>query len=106
MAHPDEPEVAPALLRAALETLAAGDPRPVVCQVREYEGAAVDGLRAAGFEHVATYGLLVRHLTVRALRKREAAVLEPRVVYGVKGLGNTSSHLSEGETTSYATRHH
>lgn len=106
MAHPDEPDAAPALLRAALEALAASDPRPVVSQVREYEGAAVDGLRAAGFEHVATHDLLVRHLTVRALRKREVAVLEPRVVYGVKGLGNTSSHLSEGETTSYATRHH
>lgn len=106
MAHPDEPDTAPALLRAALEALATGEPRPVVCQVREYESAAVDGLRAAGFEHVATHGLLVRHLTVRALRAREAAVLEPRVIYGVKGLGQTSSHLSEGETTTYATRHH
>ncbi len=106
MAHPDEPDAAPALLRAGLDALATGDPRPVVGQVREYEGAAVDGLRAAGFEHVATHDLLVRHLTVRALRTREAAVLEPRVIYGVKGLGNTSSHLSEGETTHYGTRHH
>jgi hypothetical protein len=106
MAHPDEPESAPTLLRAALEALVTDASRPVVCEVREYEGAAVDGLRAAGFEHVATYGLLVRHLTVRALRKREAAVLEPRVIYGVKGLGNTSSHLSEGETPEYATDHH
>ncbi|MFI5274225.1 MAG: hypothetical protein ACHQ4H_14415 [Ktedonobacterales bacterium] len=106
MAHPDEPETALALLCAGLEALASAERRPVVCCIREYENAAIEGLRAAAFEHVATHGLLVRHLTVRALRKREVAVLEPRVVYGVKGLGNTSSHLSEGETTHYATRHH
>ncbi|HEU5437677.1 MAG TPA: hypothetical protein VFU88_00195 [Ktedonobacterales bacterium] len=106
MVHPDEPETAPALVRAALEELAREAPRPIICQAREYEGAAIDGLRAAGFEHADTYALLVRHLTVRALRRREVAALETRVVYGVKGLGNTPSRLSEGETTHYATRRH
>jgi hypothetical protein len=106
MAHPDDPDAAAALLRHALDTLAREEPRPVVCQVREYEGAAVDALRAAGFEHGATHALLVRHLTMRALRKREAPALEPRVVYGVKGLGTTPSRYSKGEKTHYAARDH
>jgi hypothetical protein len=41
---------------------------------------------------------------VRALRKREVLAVEPRVVYGVEGLRNTPTHLSEGEMTHYATR--
>jgi hypothetical protein len=106
MAHPDDPESAPALVRFGLRLLAGEADRPVVCAIREYEGAAIDALRAAGFEHADTHALLVRHLTMQALRKREVAVLEPRVVYGVKGLGQIPSRLSEGETTHYATRHH
>jgi hypothetical protein len=78
----------------------------VLCQVREYEGAAVDALRAAGFEHGATHALLVRHLTMRALRKREVPALEPRVVYGVKGLGTSPTRYSKGEKTHYAARDH
>jgi hypothetical protein len=96
MAHPDEPDAAPALVRFGLRALA-GEARPVVCQVREYEGASIDALRAAGFEHVATHALLVRHLTLRALRKREAHAVEPRVVYGVRGLGTAHTRLSKGQ---------
>lgn len=106
MAHPDDPDAALALLRSALDILAREEPRPVVCQAREYEGIAVDALRAAGFEHGATHALLVRHLTMRALRKREVPALEPRVVYGVKGLGTTPSRYSKGEKTHYAARDH
>ena len=106
MAHPDEPDTGMELLRAALRLLAREGPRPVVCQVREYEGTVIDALRTAGFERASTHALMVRHLALRALRKREAHALEPRVVYGVKGLGPASSHLSEGESTRYATRDH
>lgn len=102
MAHPDDPEVAPALLRAALELLAREPARPILCQVRDYETAVVSALRAAAFEHTATHALLIRHLTARALRRREMAAMEPRLVYGVKGLGTASSTLSEGEKTYYA----
>jgi hypothetical protein len=105
MAHPDEPDVAPALVKFGLRVLAA-EPRPVVCHVREYEGASIDALRAAGFEHTGTHALLVRHLTMRALRKREAHAVEPRMVYGVRGLGTAHTRLSKGEKTHYATSDH
>jgi hypothetical protein len=105
MAHPDDSEVAPALVRFGLRALG-DDARPVVCHVREYEGASIDALRAAGFEHAGTHALLVRHLTMRALRKREALATEPRVVYGVRGLGTAQTRLSKGEKTHYATSDH
>ncbi len=105
MAHPDEPDVAPALVRFGLRALT-GEARPVVCHVREYEGDSIDALRSAGFEHAGTHALLVRHLTMRALRKREAHAVEPRVVYGVRGLGTAHTRLSKGEKTHYATSDH
>ncbi len=104
MAHPDEPDTPLALVRFGLRVLAKEGPRPVVCQVREYDGTVIDALRAAGFEHGGTHALLVRHLTMRALRKREVLAVEPRVVIGVEGLGNSPSRLSEGEKTHYAAR--
>lgn len=106
MAHPDEPETALALVRFGLRVLAREAPLPVVCQVREYEGPIIDALRAAGFEHVGSHALLVRHLTLRALRNREVPALEPRVVYGIKGLGTAPTRLSKGEKTHYATGDH
>jgi hypothetical protein len=106
LAHPDEPGVALALLRFGLRLLAREEPRPLICQAREYETATGDALCAAGFEHAATHALLVRHLTMRALRRNEVAAVEPRVVYGVKGWGNAPTRLSEGELTHYATHHH
>ncbi|MGO8949464.1 MAG: hypothetical protein ACLQUY_17805 [Ktedonobacterales bacterium] len=104
MAHPDEPDTSLALVRFGLRVLAKEGPRPVACQVREYDGTVANTLRAAGFLHSSTHALLVRHLTMRALRKREVLAVEPRVVYGVEGLRNTPTHLSEGEITHYATR--
>ena len=77
----------------------------MVCLLREYESAVVDALRAAGFEHWGSHALLVRPLTARALREQMAPALEPRVVYGVKGLGTAPSRLSEGESTYYAREH-
>ena len=104
MAHPDESDISPALLRFGLRVLAKEGPRPVICRVREYDGTVANALRDAGFSHSATHALLVRHLTMRALRKREVLAVEPRVVYGASGLRNTPTHLSKGEMTHYATR--
>lgn len=106
MAHPDEPDVPLALVRFGLRLLAADGPRPVVCQVREYEGTVVDALRAAGFEHCGTRALLVRHLTMRALAQRDVPAVETRVVYGVRGLGTAQTRLTKGKETHYATSDH
>jgi hypothetical protein len=105
MAHPDEPDIPQALVKFGLRVLAKEGARPVACQVREYDAGVANALCAAGFMHSRTHALLVRHLTVRALRKREVLAVEPRVVYGVEGLRNTPTHRSEGELTHYATRH-
>lgn len=102
LAHPDDPGVAPALLRFGLRVLAQDGSRPVYCQAREYETATVDALRAAGFAHTGTDALLVRHLTMRALRGREVPAVEARMAYGVRGYGTTPSRLSKGESTQYA----
>jgi len=102
LAHPDDPGVAPALLRFGLRVLAQDGSRPVYCQAREYETATVDALRAAGFAHTGTDALLVRHLTMRALRGREVPAVEARMAYGVRGYGTTPSRLSKGENTQYA----
>jgi hypothetical protein len=106
MTHPDDPDVGPALVRLGLEALARDPERPVLCQAREYEGPAIDALRAAGFTSGPAHALLVRHLTLRALRRREVPALEPLVVYGVKGFGSAPTRLSKGEKTHYATRDH
>jgi hypothetical protein len=70
--------------------------------VRDYETGVIDALRVAGFEHVGTHALLVRHLTMRALRKREVPATEVRMAYGVRGLGTAPARLSEGGRTQYA----
>lgn len=92
MVHPDNTDLATPLLRFGLALLGEGGVRPVYCQVREYEGAVVSALRACGFEHMQTRALLVRHLTLRAMRQRFAPTLEQRVAYGVKGLGTAQTH--------------
>ncbi len=104
MAHPEDAGVAGALLRFGLRQFAETQQRPVVCQVREYHGAVIDALRAAGFEHVDTRALLVRHLVMRALRTVPA--IETRVAYGVKGLGTVQSRMDKGGKTLYGTHDH
>jgi hypothetical protein len=106
MAHPEDAHLAGPLLRFGLRQLAEAQPRPILCRVREYDGVVIDALRAAGFEHVGTQALLIRHLTLRALRPRTVPALESRVAYGVKGLGTAQSHLQRGEETVYATSDH
>jgi hypothetical protein len=105
MAHPEDAELAGPLLRFGLRQLAAAQPRPVLCQVREYDGATINALRAAGFEHRGTRALLVRHMMLRALRPAPALEVT-RVAYGVKGLGPAQSHMDRGEETIYAAHDH
>ena len=105
MAHPEDADLAGLLLRFGLRQFAAAQPRPILCQVREYDSVAINALRAAGFEHSGTRALLVRHLVLRALR--QAPALETtRVAYGVKGLGTAQSHMDRGDETAYATHDH
>jgi hypothetical protein len=106
MAHPDDPDVPRMLVRTGVRLLAQQGSRPVLCQVREYEGHIVEALRAEGFAHAGTEALLVRHLTMRALRHRDVPAFEPRVLYGVRGFGTTHTRLSKGEKNQYGTSDH
>ncbi len=67
MTHPDDPTLRRRCCASASRILAREAPRPVICEVREYETAVVDALRAAGFEHIGTHALLVRHLTTACI---------------------------------------
>ncbi len=97
--HPDEAGQAPRLLRFALDRLCARGvfsgnrhrKMPVICHVRDYDGATIDALRAYGFEHADTKSILVRHLTLRAFNERLVPGFDTRVNYGVKGLGTVQS---------------
>lgn len=102
MAHPDDPGVSSALVRFGLRVFATEAARPVFTQVRDYESPVVDALRAAGFDHIGTHALLVRQLTLRALRKREVPATEARIAYGLRGLGTAPARLSKGDKTHYA----
>jgi hypothetical protein len=102
MAHPDDPGVSSALVRFGLRVFATEAARPVFCQVRDYESPVVDALRAAGFDHIGAHALLVRQLTLRALRKREVPATEARIAYGLRGLGTAPARLSKGDKTHYA----
>jgi len=95
LAHPDEPAVALALVRFALQLFAQEAPRPIICLARAYENATADALFRAGFTSAREHALLVRRLTARLGVRSELAALDSRVVYGVKGLGTNSSRLSE-----------
>jgi hypothetical protein len=104
MTHPEDAGMAGPLLRFGLRQLATAQARPVLCHVREYDGAVIDALRAVGFEHTATRALLVRQLVLRAVRTVPA--IETRVAYGVKGLGAAHSRMDKGGRTIYATHDH
>jgi hypothetical protein len=93
MAHPEEASLAGPLLRFGLRQFAGAQAKPIVCQVREYDGVVIDALRGAGFEHGSTRALLVRHLLLRALRQQAVPAMEARVAYGAHGLGTAPSRL-------------
>jgi hypothetical protein len=59
--HPGAQEVAPDLIRWALQALAHQPARPVFCNVRQYEGGVRAALDAEGFEHHTTRTLAVKH---------------------------------------------
>ena len=113
--HPDCTDIAPEVLRFALGRLcqrgvlpsAAPQGSAVICQVRDYEGAAIDALRHEGFAHVDTKAILVRHLTMRAFNERAVhSVEQARINYGVKGLGtvqSTPAHTHIKRETLHAT---
>jgi hypothetical protein len=104
--HPDNADLSPMLLRFALSRLCARGPlsgkrhqqTPVICHVRDYDGASIDMLRKYGFDHADTKAILVRHLTLRAYNERVLHGFDARVNYGVKGLGTVQStpiHLTK-----------
>lgn len=103
MVHPEDAHLAGPLLRFGLRRFAEAQPRPILCRVREYDGTTIDALRAAGFAHVGARALLVRHLTLRALRHHTVPALDSRVAYGVKGLGTAPTRYDRGDETTYAT---
>jgi len=96
LTHPDDDDLALALLRFALRVFAQEEPRPVICQTREYETEVIDMLRAAGFNRIGSHALLVRHLTARLAWNSGVPALDSRMVYGVKGFGTAPTRLSEG----------
>jgi hypothetical protein len=70
LVHPDaqqgiaagsRPDVAEDLLRWGLATLNGYSPRPVYCNVRQYESGMQAGLQAVGFEPYTTRVLMVKH---------------------------------------------
>lgn len=94
--HPEHADLAPAFIQFALHRLCQGGGvhmrTPVICHLREYEGASIDALRHEGFEHTGTRAILVRHLTLSAFHERAIQGLpEARINYGVKGLGTLRS---------------
>ncbi len=59
--HPDAHDVAAVLVPWALQTLSGQAPRPVYCNVRQYEGGVRAALEAEGFELYTTRTLAVKH---------------------------------------------
>jgi hypothetical protein len=60
LVHPDARGIAGALVAWALATLVDQPPRPVYCNVRQYEAGLRDALQAAGFELDHTRTLMVK----------------------------------------------
>jgi len=59
--HPGAPDVATHLVRWAVRALPNQPPRPIYCNVRQYEGGVRAALEAAGFELYTTRTLAVKH---------------------------------------------
>jgi hypothetical protein len=98
-AHPDNADITDQVIQFALQRLcqqgimpgAFHRQTPVICQIRDYDSPAIDGLRRAGFTHTATKAMLVRHLTLRTFSEALPAVEQSRINYGVEGLGAVRS---------------
>jgi hypothetical protein len=77
--HPERAQQGSSLLLQGLRLMAEWAPRPIYCDVRDYEGFLTDALEQCGFERVMTRMLLVRHTTasVRVKSPRTLKALEP-----------------------------
>jgi GNAT superfamily N-acetyltransferase len=89
--HPEHADLAAPLLRFGISRLLETDVRRIYCLVREYDSFVIAALRDSGFEQAVTRVLLVRHVALLATRQRTVPLLEPRAVYGLKGLGTVNS---------------
>ena len=92
--HPEHAELAEPLLRFGIARLQAASGtvmQPIYCIVREYDTTVITALRKSGFEEIGSKVLLVRHMAQIVTRQSTVPLLEPRAVYGVKGLGTVNS---------------
>jgi len=88
LVHPDARDAAGAVVTWALSRLAGQPPRPVYCNVRQYEAGQRDALQAAGFELDHARTLMVKQTTAWA----KAPVQE--LVPALKGSAEPVFHSS------------
>lgn len=76
--HPGRADQSTLLLEQALAMIRHWPARPIYCDVRDYEGYITGVLERAGFEHLMTRMLLVRHITnyVRVKRPISRTILD------------------------------
>src|SRR5207245_11387118 len=68
--HPEHAELAEPIIRFGTQRLLERRARPIYCQVREYDSSVVHLVRSSGSLHVPTMLLLVRHITLVAIKLR------------------------------------
>jgi ribosomal protein S18 acetylase RimI-like enzyme len=89
--HPEHTDLGEPLLRFAISRLLETSVRRIYCLVREYDSFVITALRNSGFGQSSIKTLLVRNVALLATRQSTVPLLEPRAVYGLKGLGTVSS---------------
>jgi membrane protein YqaA with SNARE-associated domain len=92
LVHPDAGNIAGALIAWALGRLAGQPPRPVYCNVRQYEAGLRDALQAAGFGLDHTRTLMVKQTTAWA--KVPAQELVPALKGSAEPVFHSSNQLS------------
>ncbi len=65
--HPQAYDRADEVIRHGLALLSHDPPRPIYCNVREYEGGLRTSLQGWGFKPFASQAVMVKHMTVRVL---------------------------------------
>jgi GNAT superfamily N-acetyltransferase len=91
MVHPEHTDLVEPLLHFSIKRLEEASTRRIYCLIREYDSFIVTALRHSGFVQTSSKVLLVRHVALRATRPSTVPLLEPRAVYGLKGLGTVNS---------------
>ncbi len=94
LVHPDAGSIAGALLTWAMASLAGQPPRPVYCNVRQYESGVRDALQAAGFEPDHTRTLMVKQTIAWA------KVPVQELVPALKGSAEPVFHSSSQQSVS------